>query len=55
MNRLLVFVGIIVGGYVGWYVGDYCGFGLMGDFVLSTLGSMVVVYVVWRVVRDYLS
>ena len=55
MNRLLMFIGIIVGGYVGWYVGDYFGFGLMGDFLVSTVGSMIGVYAAWRVMRDYLS
>jgi hypothetical protein len=55
MNRLLMFIGIVVGGYIGWYVGDYFGFGLMGDFLVSALGSIVGVYVAWRVMRDYLS
>ena len=55
MDRILMFVGIGVGGYAGWYAGDYFGFGLMGAFLLSTVGSFVGLYVAWRVVRDYLS
>ena len=55
INRLLMFIGISVGGYVGWYVGDYFGFGLMGNFLVSSLGSIVGVYVAWRVMRDFLS
>ncbi len=55
MDRILMFVGIGVGGYVGWYVGDYFGFGLMGAYLVSTAGSFVGLYVAWRVVRDYLS
>jgi hypothetical protein len=55
MNRLLMFIGISVGGYVGWYGGDYFGFGLMGNFLVSSLGSIVGVYVAWRVMRDFLS
>ena len=38
MSRLLMFIGIIVGGYVGWYAADYLGFGLMGDFLVSSWG-----------------
>ncbi|NQT36963.1 MAG: hypothetical protein HQ581_05715 [Planctomycetes bacterium] len=55
MERLLMFIGIIVGGYAGWYLGDYCGFGLMGDFLLSSLGSAVGIYVAWRILRDFLG
>jgi hypothetical protein len=50
-----MFTGIIVGGYAGWWLGDCLGFGLMGDFLVSTLGSIVGVYVAWRVMRDFLS
>ncbi len=55
MNRLLMFVGMTVGGYVGWWAGEYVGFGLMGTFLVSSLGSMVGIYVTWRITRDYLS
>ncbi len=55
MNRLLMFIGITVGGYVGWWGGGCLGFGLMGTFVVSSLGSAVGIYVVWRIMRDYLD
>ncbi len=55
VNRLLMFVGMSLGGYVGWGVGDYLGFGLMGSFLVSSLGSLVGVYVAWRVLVDYLD
>lgn len=55
MSRSLIFIGMIVGGYVGWWVGDYFGFGLTGDFVLSTLGSIAGVYAGWKVGEDYFS
>ncbi|MCY2994546.1 MAG: hypothetical protein NTY19_42775 [Planctomycetota bacterium] len=55
MNRLLMFVGMAVGGYVGWWAGDCMGFGLMGSFLVSSLGGMVGIYVAWRVLTNYLG
>ena len=55
MNRLLTFVGVTLGGWVGWGAGDFLGFGLMGEFVVSSFGSLVGVYAVWRLMRDYLE
>jgi len=55
VNRLLMFVGNSAGGYVGWWAGDYLGFGLMGTFVVSTLGSLIGIFVAWRVLVDYLG
>lgn len=53
MTRLLIFIGMVVGGYVGWWLGDYLGLGLMGTFLLSTLGSAVGVCLGWKVGRGY--
>lgn len=50
-----MFVGMTVGGYVGWWAGDCIGFGLMGTFLVSSLGSMVGIYVAWRVLTEYLG
>lgn len=55
VNRLLMFIGMTVGGYVGWWAGDYMGFGLMGTFLVSSVGSLIGVYVAWRVLTEYLS
>ena len=55
MNRLLMFVGMTLGGYIGWWAGDLMGFGLMATFLVSSLGSFVGIYAAWRVLRDYLS
>ncbi len=46
MNRLLMFVGMTLGGYVGWWAGDYVGLEIMGTFLVSTLGSFAGVYLV---------
>ena len=50
-----MFVGMSVGGYIGWWAGDSLGFGLMGTFLISSLGSLVGIYVAWRVLVDYLD
>jgi hypothetical protein len=55
MNRLLIFVGMTVGGYGGWWVGGYFNLELMATFLISTVGSAVGVYVAWRVKRDFLD
>ena len=34
MTRLLIFIGMLVGGYVGWWVGDYLDLGLMEIFLV---------------------
>jgi hypothetical protein len=52
MNRLLMFMGMTVGGYLGWWIGESIGFGLMGTFWISTLGSIAGVYVAWKLGRD---
>ena len=55
MNRLLIFIGMILGGYAGWFAGDYMDMRLTGTFLVSSLGSAVGVYVAWRIARDYLG
>jgi hypothetical protein len=53
MNRLCIFVGMIVFGWIGWWIG--ARFGFMTGFILSTIASLMGVYVGWRINRDYLS
>lgn len=52
MGRLLMVVGATVLGWVGWALGDT--FGIMTAFLLSTLGSLIGIYLGWRIHRDYL-
>jgi hypothetical protein len=35
MNRLPIFIGMLVGGYGGWWLGDYYSFGLMGSYIVG--------------------
>lgn len=53
MNKLCIWIGMTVLGWVGWWLGSKISF--MTGFVLSGVGSIVGVYVGWRVNRDYLE
>jgi hypothetical protein len=53
MNRVVIFIGMTLGGWVGWWLGQR--FGVMTAFILSTLGSLGGVIVGWRIARDYFS
>ncbi len=54
LNKLCIFVGVIIGGYLGWWIGDQVG-SIMTAFLISPVGSLVGVYLGWRINRDYLS
>jgi membrane protein YqaA with SNARE-associated domain len=51
MVRFYYFVAITLGGTVGWWLGDYGG--LTTALIASTLGSLIGVYGVYRLTRDY--
>ena len=53
MDKLCIFIGVTVFGWLGWWLG--ARFGIMTGYVLSGIGSLVGVYVGWRVNRDYLG
>ncbi len=53
MTRLLMFVGMTVGGYLGWWAGSAIGLGLMGTFLVSLLGSLLGIYSAWKVLTNY--
>jgi len=55
MYRLLIFIGMTLGGYVGWWAGEYVGLEFMGTLFVSTLGSAVGVYLAWKIDRYYLD
>lgn len=55
MTRLMMFLGMTLGGYVGWWAGEAMGFDFMGTFLVSSLGSMAGIFVAWKVLVDYLS
>jgi hypothetical protein len=53
VKKLLIFIGMTVGGWAGWWLGER--FGIMTAFILSTLGSLGGVILGWRIGRAYLS
>jgi hypothetical protein len=55
MTRLLMFIGMTIGGSIGWWAGEAIGFGMMGSLVVSTLGSLAGVYAAWKVLTTYLE
>lgn len=51
MNKLCTFVGALVGGYAGWGLGVAVGFGLGWSFLLSGGGSLLGVWLGWKLAR----
>ena len=51
--KLLIFVGLNIGGYIGLAAAEQWGMTIA--FVVSTVGSLVGVYVAWWVGRNYLG
>jgi putative Mn2+ efflux pump MntP len=53
MNKLCIFVATTVLGTIGWSLGER--FGIMTAYWLSGVGSLIGVYVGWRINRDFLQ
>jgi hypothetical protein len=53
VNRLCIFAGTTVAGYAGWFLGEWLGLGFGGCFLLSGVGSVVGVYLGWKVARKF--
>ncbi len=53
MKKVCIFAGMIILGWVGWWVGS--GFGVMTAYLLSGVGSLLGVYLGWRINRDFFS
>jgi predicted MFS family arabinose efflux permease len=51
MKKLLILIGMTLGGWVGWWLGDR--FGVMTAFIVSTLGSLIGVVLAWKVGRRF--
>jgi hypothetical protein len=51
MEKLLVFLGLSVGGWIGWAVG--APFGMFAAFMLSIVGTGLGLYLGRRIARDY--
>ena len=53
MTKLFIWIGIFVGGWIGWWLGEKLGFEFFGNFMISNLGSIVCVFIGWKIAREY--
>lgn len=53
MNKLCIFVGMVIVGYLGWWLGKKMG--MVYAFALGSFGNLLGIYVGWKINRDYLS
>ena len=51
MKKLLIWIGISVGGWLGWWLGAKLGMGWA--FSLSAAGSIAGVFVGWKIAQDH--
>jgi hypothetical protein len=51
--KLLIFIGMNLGGFVGWSLGE--NYGVWIAFLGGSVGSVLGVYLGWRVARYYLA
>lgn len=51
MEKLLVFLGLGIGGWAGWALG--ARFGFFAAFVLAVIGTALGLYLGRRIARDY--
>lgn len=53
MTKLCIFTGTIVFGCAFWYLGELLGFEFFGCFLLSGAGSVVGVWLGWKVAQRF--
>ena len=53
MNKLCIFIGTTIGGYLGWWLGEALGWDFFTNFMLSGIGSLMGVYVSWKLARKF--
>ncbi len=51
MNKLCSFAGTLLGGYAGWWAGAALGLGFFGAFFASGAGSLLGVWLGWKLAR----
>ncbi|MES2696139.1 MAG: hypothetical protein V4773_21890 [Verrucomicrobiota bacterium] len=51
MNKLCILIGTTVVGYAGWALGEALGFSFFVNFLLSGVGSIIGVWVGWKIAR----
>ena len=53
MKKLIMLLAVIILGGVGWNLGMHFGFGIA--WLLSSIASLIGVYIGWRIGRAYLD
>jgi hypothetical protein len=53
MNKVCILVGMTVLGWIGWWAGS--NLGIMTAYIFSGVGSLLGVYIGWRINRAYFS
>lgn len=53
MTKLLIWIGVFIGGWAGWWLGAKLGFEFFGNFVISGLGSIAGVFIGWKISQEY--
>ena len=53
MIRLFIFLGMFLGGWIGWWIGGHIG--IWTAYLLGSAGSIIGVYVGWRIGRDFME
>jgi hypothetical protein len=51
MNKLCIFVGMVIFSWIGWAIGAKIG--LMTAFLLSSIGTFIGIYLGWKINRDF--
>jgi uncharacterized protein YcfJ len=51
MTKLLIWIGVTVGGWIGWWFG--AKFGLGWAFFLSSIGSIAGVFIGWKIAQEW--
>ena len=51
MNKLCIFIGMVVFSWIGWAIGAKIG--LMTAFILSSVGTFIGIYLGWKINRDF--
>jgi len=51
VTKLCIFVGTTIVGYVFWYLGELVGLGFFGCFLLSGVGSVLGVWLGWKLAQ----
>ncbi len=53
MNKICILIGTTIGGCSGWWLGEALGWDFFPNFMASGIGSLVGVYVSWKLAQKF--